>query len=259
KNNKGEYVTSALEYETIVLCGPNCDIDDLDTIALMDRLCDDLGVDTIETGATIAVCMDGGKIPWGDANGALGLIEEMMKGTDFGKLMGQGTKAVGEALGVKRIPCVKGQAMPAYDPRNLKGIGITYATSPMGADHTAGVTLMPGLVHKSKVGQVSLSQTMQTLSAVCDNNICFFAYSGILADNSILPDLIAGVYGGEWNLGKAMDIGVQTIMLEKTFNNKAGFTEKDDVLPEFLYKDFSPATGVEYDITPEEMAGVFKY
>lgn len=255
----GEYITSGFEYETLVLCGANCDIHDLETITLIDRACDDLGIDTIETGATMAVCMDTGKIPWGDGKAVLGLIEEMKQGTEFGRLLGQGTETVGKALGAKRIPTVKGQSMAAYDPRNLKGIGVTYATSPMGADHTCGVTMIPGLDHRKKMGQVSISQNVQNMSATCDNFMCLFAMSGYMGDRSILPDLLAGLYGGEWDMGKVMQMGIQTIMLEKAFNTKAGFTDKDDVLPGFFYTEHSPATGVEYDLSPEEMAEVFKY
>lgn len=254
----GEYITSGFEYETVVLCGTNCDIDDLETIALIDRACDDLGIDTIETGATLAVCMDGGKIPWGDGKAALGLIEEMNRGTEFGKLLGQGTEAVGKALGVRRIPTVKGQAIAAYDPRNLKGIGVTYATSTMGADHTNGVTLIPGLDPRDKTGQVAASQNMQTMNATCDNFVCMFAMAGYMRDPSIMPDLLSGLYGGEWDMTKVMSIGEQTLKLEREFNKAAGFTEKDDVLPEFFYTDESPATGVKFDITPEEMRDVFK-
>src|SRR4030042_1242211 len=136
-DSKGNYLTSGLEYETVALCGTNCMIDDLDTIAKMDRMCDDLGLDTIETGPTIAVCMEAGKIPWGDKKGALKLIQEMIDGTEFGNLLGQGTAVVGKELGVARTPTVKGQSLAGYDPRNSHIVGITYSTSPMGADHIA--------------------------------------------------------------------------------------------------------------------------
>jgi aldehyde:ferredoxin oxidoreductase len=76
-DKNGEYVTSGLEYETLGLLGPNCDIDDMDWVAQADRVCDDLGVDTIETGATIGVCMDAGKIAWGDKKASMGLLKEL--------------------------------------------------------------------------------------------------------------------------------------------------------------------------------------
>ena len=140
-DENGEYLTSGFEYETIALFGPNCHISDLDSIARMDRLCDDIGVDTIEAANAIAVAMEAGKLPWGDAEAALALLGEMKVGTEFGRIMGDGCEAVGKYLGCKRIPTVKHQALAGYEPRNTKGTGITYATSPMGADHTAGLTM----------------------------------------------------------------------------------------------------------------------
>lgn len=257
-NSKGEFVTAGLEYETAVLGGPNCDIDDWDYIAEFDRICDDLGIDTIETGATIAVCMEAGKIPWGDTKAALGLLKEMEKGTEFGNLMGQGTEAVGKNLGVKRIPTAKGQAMAAYDPRALKGTGVTYATSPMGADHTAGATLFPaGKEQTSKGGMVAISGMVQNMMAMCDNLVCLFAFGGLMADTTVGPAMLAGIYGGEWDFGRMMGIGAQTIAMEDAFNREAGFTEKDNRLPDFFYTEFAPATGAVFDISSEEMVGIF--
>lgn len=258
-NAKGEFVTAALEYETAVLAGPNCEIYDWDYLAEFDRLCDDFGVDTMETANTIALCMEAGKIPWGDKKAAMGLLKEMVEGTEFGKWMGQGAEAVGKRLGVDRIPTCKGQSMAAYDPRNLKGTGVTYATSPMGADHTAGVTLFPGLDGSNRAAQVSLSGMIQAFFAAVDNLMCIFAMSSLAADSRIAPGLLSGLYGGPWNMGRLLGIGVQTLSMERFFNRGAGFTEKDDRLPEFFYKEFSPATGAVFDISPEEMAAVFNY
>ncbi|KUO76662.1 MAG: hypothetical protein APF81_15810 [Desulfosporosinus sp. BRH_c37] len=134
-----DYLTSGLEYETLALLGSNCGISSLDTIAALDKMCDDFGLDTIETGATIGVCMEAGKIGFGDEQGAIKLVEEMMAGTEFGKILGQGTVYAGKQLGVQRIPAVKGQALAGYDPRALKGTGVTFATTPIGADHTAEI------------------------------------------------------------------------------------------------------------------------
>ena len=258
-NDRGEYVTSSFEYETAVLFGPNCEIGNLDFLAEMDRICDDLGVDTMETANTIAMCMEAGKIPWGDEEAVRGLMKELVDGTEFGNLLGKGTAAVGKALGVKRIPVVKGQSMSGYDPRNLKGIGVTYATSPMGADHTCGITLAPGMDHTKKEGQVELSGQIQMVSATADNCLCLFNFLSAAQAPDILPEMFAGLFGGEWDLKKVIGLGAQTIMLEKAFNRAAGFTEKDDRLPEFFYQEKAAATGAIYDITPDEMAKVFPF
>ncbi|WP_258361141.1 aldehyde ferredoxin oxidoreductase C-terminal domain-containing protein [Moorella sulfitireducens] len=258
-NSKGEYVTGSLEYETVVLLGPNCDIANLDFLAEMDRLCDDLGVDSMEVGNIVAVCMEAGKIAWGDEDGTRKLIMEMVEGTEFGRLMGKGTAAVGKALGVQRVPAVKGQAISAYDPRNLKGMGVTYATSPMGADHTAGHTFVPGVDHMSKVGQVNLSGQLQMTTAMVDNMGCMFNLLSSVSLPDVLPNLMAGLYGGDWDLKKVIGIGVQTLMLEKAFNKAAGFTDEDDRLPEFFYKEKALATGTVFDITSEEIKKVFPF
>ena len=182
-DEKGEYITSGLEYETIAMNGSNCAISSLDTLAKINWLCDDFGLDTIETGATMAVCMEAGKIPFGDEKGILMLIQEMIDGTEFGKVLGQGTEYTAKKLGVKRVPTVKGQSLAAYDPRALKGTGVTYATSPMGADHTCGNSIGNAAVipHK-KEGQVELSTTLQVGMATFDSlGMCIF--SGFCTDD----------------------------------------------------------------------------
>ncbi len=254
----GEYLTSALEYETIGLCGSNCDIGDFDIIARMDRLCDDFGIDTIETGATIAVCMEAGKIPWGDGEAAIGLIEEMRAGTETGKLLGQGTYTTGKALGVKRIPAVKGQALPAYDPRNLKGTGVTFATTPMGADHTAGLTLEAPIDPLSPLGQAAVSSMLQPMFATADSTMCLFAWFSA-ASPETMPELMAGIYGGEWDFDQVVDIGRQSVLREKIFNAAAGFKPEDDRLPDFFLTEKSPATGAVFDIKALELDGVLNY
>jgi aldehyde:ferredoxin oxidoreductase len=257
-NSKGEYVTSALEYETVAMLGPNCDIADLDFLAEVDRMCDDLGVDTIETGATIGVCMEAGKIPWGDTEAAKALIQEMTDGTEFGKLMGQGTEAVGKDLGVKRIPVVKGQALSAYEPRNAQIIGVTYAKSPMGADHTTGAAPMGNGDTMTKVMKISMSGRLHINMATSDNFMCMYGFMPASGDQAILPELMAGAYGDDWTFEKVLQIGRDTLAMERKFNEAAGFTLDDDALPEFFSTEVAPSTGAIFNLTKEDMADTFK-
>ncbi|WP_211289620.1 hypothetical protein SPSIL_036930 [Sporomusa silvacetica DSM 10669] len=254
----GKYVTSGCEYETIALNGSNLGIDSLDFIAKVDRLCDDFGLDTMDTGATLGVCMEGKKIAFGDEKGALGLIEEMMAGTDFGKILGAGTDATAKYLGVKRVPTVKGQSLAAYDPRALKGTGVTYATCPMGADHTAGNSLgAPGVDPYKKEGQVALSTNLQVAMALIDSlGMCIFASFCIVDPANVchLCDMMAAKFGGEWNPDRLFGLGVQSIALEKKFNKGAGFTAADDRLPEFMYTETLESCNSVFDVTDEEMA-----
>lgn len=256
-NEKGEYLTSGMEYETIALVGANCGIKSLDTIATIDRMCDDFGLDTMDTGITIGICMEAGKLSFGDDKGAIALVQEMIDGTEFGRILGQGPDYTGKKLGVKRIPTVKGQGMAGYDPRALKGTGVTYATSPMGADHTAGNALGdPSVDPIKKEGQVALSTNLQVGMATFDNlGMCIF--TGFCTDDpknvGYLLGMMTARFGGEWTPDKLFGLGVQTIALEKQFNKAAGFTDKDNRLPDFVYKEpLSPSNAV-IDFTDEEL------
>ncbi len=257
-DKNGKYLTGGFEYETVALLGPNCDIDDMDWIAAADRLCDDLGSDTIEVGATIGVCMDAGKIPWGDKKAAMGLLKEMVDGTPFGKLMGQGTLAVGKKLKAERIPVVKGQAISGYDPRNAQAMGVTFATSAMGADHTAGTAMMPFADMMGKPMRVGMSGRMQMGQAFTDCMMCNFQFGLTNSDPTILPDLLNGSIGGNWNADSIAQAGRDIVNLEQDYNKAAGFTKKDTKLPEFFYTQVSEATGAIYDLTTEDLVDTFK-
>ncbi len=115
-DKNGNFLTKQPEYETVWAHGANCGIDDLDAIARIDRLDDDFGVDTIELGAAIAVAMEGGLAEFGDAEAATNLVKEVGKGTPLGRILGNGAAVTGQVFGVERVPVVKKQAMPAYDP-----------------------------------------------------------------------------------------------------------------------------------------------
>ena len=124
-DKNGEVLTSGFEYETIWALGANTTIKDLDDVARLDALCDDIGLDTIETGVTLGVAMEGGLLDWGDGKAAIDLVKKVATGDPVGKIIGNGSVFTGQALGVDRIPAVKRQGLPAYDPRAVKGQGVT--------------------------------------------------------------------------------------------------------------------------------------
>ena len=159
---------------------------------------------------------------------------------------------------MKRIPVVKGQSLSGYEPRNAHVIGVTFATTPMGADHTAGVAMMPNSDQMPKVGRITISGNIQANMATSDNMMCMFAFMSTMGDPTILPDLMAGAYGGEWNADKVVQIGKDTIAMERAFNKAAGFTQDDDVLPEFFYKEVAPSSGAIFDLTKADLADTFK-
>ncbi|MBW2279331.1 MAG: aldehyde ferredoxin oxidoreductase [Deltaproteobacteria bacterium] len=247
----GEYKTSALEFETITLLGANCDLDNMMDVADLDRLCDEMGLDTIEAGAAIGVYMDAGEMEFGDAEGAKRLLREVAEGTEVGKLIGNGTLATGTKLGHKRIPVVKGQALPAWDPRPLKATGVTYATSPMGADHTAGLIVNPGAQPEE---YAQLSQEAQIVNAVCDTSgFCQFL-------QPTLDDIRAfygALYGEEVTREQIADQGWQCLEDEWEFNNRAGFTQADDDLPDCMREDPIGPMNLVWDV-PQEIVQAAK-
>lgn len=240
-NPENQYITSSLEYETIALLGANCGIDDLDAIAKMDRLCDEIGVDTMEMGATIGVAMEAGQLSFGDAQGAITLLEEIPKNTPMGRIIGSGTEIAGKVFGVRRVPAVKGQGMAAYDPRSNKGIGVTYASSPMGADHTAGC-VMPGRkgFDSTKTfdalksdGQPELSLDLQIMVAIIDAiGVCFFVGLEIETLN-ILTEALNARYDRQLTFDDMVEMGKDLLKNEHRFNLAAGGS-MIEYLPDFF-------------------------
>lgn len=265
----GNYLTSGFEYETIWGFGADCMIDDLDAIAQADRICDDIGIDTIETAVTVGVAMEGGVIPFGDGQGMLGLLKEIEKGSYLGRILGNGAAFTGKALGVTRVPVVKGQAIPAYDPRAVKGVGITYATTTMGADHTAGYSVATNILKVGgdvnplgKEGQVELSRNLQIATAAVDSTgLCLFVAFCIL-DNAEAFQAVIDMINARYNLSLTADdvteLGKFVLRTEREFNKAAGFTNKHDRLPEFFLED-CPPHNTTWDFTAEEIDEVFNF
>jgi aldehyde:ferredoxin oxidoreductase len=266
----GAEFVSCLEYETVWSLGANCGIDDLDYIAKMTRECNDIGLDTIEAGNTLAVAMDGGVIPFGDAAAALDLLSEVGRATPMGRIIGQGVEATAKAFGVTRVPTVKGQSMPAYEPRAVKGIGVTYMTTPMGADHTAGYTVAPeiaGVSGKldplSDEGKAELSLTFQAATAFIDSTgYCLFIAFPILdiaKGWAGMAETVAGVTGMPVTGDDVIPLGKEILKKERLFNERAGFTSEDDRPPEFMRYEKLPPHDVVWTITDEELDSVYAW
>ncbi|MDA8106564.1 MAG: hypothetical protein M0Z71_14455 [Nitrospiraceae bacterium] len=266
----GHYLTKQPEYETVWAHGGNCGISDLDKIAMMDFLDDNYGIDTIEMGATIAVAMDAGLAKFGDADAAIQMIHEVGKGTHLGRILGSGAAVTGKAYGVERVPVVKGQAMPAYDPRAVQGIGVTYATSPMGADHTAGyavaqnVLKVGGDVNALKPeGQVELSRNLQIATAAIDSTgMCLFIAFAVLDQPDTfqaLLDLLNSFYGMNLTADGVTDLGKKVLTMERDFNAKAGFTAAQDRLPEYFKSEKFAPHNVTFGVKDEDLDKVFNW
>lgn len=264
----GTEIASCVEYESDWALGADCDIDSLDDIAEMVKLCNEYGLDTIDTGATIAVAMEAGVIPFGDAKGAINLVHEMGKGSAMGRILGGGTGAAGKSFGVTRVPAVKGQAMPAYEPRAVKGMGITYMTSTMGADHTAGYTIAPEILGVSgkldpltPEGKAALSRAFQATTAFIDTSgHCLFIAFAILDIPSGYQGWIEecnGVLGTNWTADDILAIGATVLKTERAFNEAAGLGKEADRAPEFMKYEPLPPHNQVFDVPDEALDSVY--
>ena len=241
----GTEIASCVEYESAWALGANCGIDDLDDVAELVKWCNAYGLDTIEAGTTIAVAMEAGVAEFGDGKKAIELMHEMGKGTPLGRILGSGTNVTAQVFGVVHNPTVKGQSMPAYEPRAVKGIGVTYATTTMGADHTAGYTIAPEIAGVggsadplSPEGKADLSRAFQATTALIDSTghclFIAFAILDIASGYEGMVEELNGVLGTSYTVDDVVELGSEILRKERAFNEAAGFTKAHDRLPEFM-------------------------
>ena len=250
----GRHLTSALEYETIAMLGANLGIDDLDGIARMDRRCDELGIDTIETGAAIGILSDVGLFRFGDLEAAEGYLEEIAQGTPLGRIIGNGVHFTAQAFGIDRVPAVKRQAIPAHSARAVKGWGVTYATSPQGADHSAGPV---GVEPLSSEGHAERSRLAQIQMAALDSvGMCWFTF--IYSMPGLIVPLINNFYGTTWTEKEYLDWGRQVLRQEIAFNRAAGISVEGDCLPEWLREEPLPPKNAVFDVPQKDIQLVFQ-
>jgi aldehyde:ferredoxin oxidoreductase len=252
----GQKLVTPLEYETIGLMGSNLGIEEPDIIAQLNDVANDLGLDSIDVGAALGVAAEAGYMTIGDGQAALRLMQEVRIGSPLGRIIANGAALAGQVLGVRRVPVVKNQAISAYDPRAIKGTGVTYATSPQGADHTSGLTIRAQIDHLKPEGQVELSRTTQFKMAGYDSlGACIFGGFGL--DAKLTRDLINGRY--EWGVDEnyLSDLGRQTIAMEREFNHRAGFTAADDRLPEWMTQEQLPPFNTVFDVHEDELDAIF--
>jgi aldehyde:ferredoxin oxidoreductase len=268
----GVLLAAPLEFETLGLCGSNLEIVSLDDIGRINRLCNDLGMDTIEVGAALGVMMEAEQqehlpagfdreaLPrFGDAESAIRVVEQVAQGTPLGKLVGSGVVAAGKALGVKRIPAVKGQALSAYDPRVVKGTAVTYATSPQGADHTAGLTVFFNVDHRDPKVAVKCSRLAQLQRAAYDAlGLCAFNTSATGQRPDIVLDMLRSIYQVELPEDWLDKLGRRVIDAELAFNRAAGLTRADDRLPDFFKTEpLSQPVETVFDVPDAELDAIW--
>jgi aldehyde:ferredoxin oxidoreductase len=256
----GKIIVSPLEYETISLMGTNLEIDSLDSIGRLNWQVNDLGLDSIEIGGALGVAAEAGLMEWGSEEDALKLIDEIRSGTELGRVLGDGAVSVGKKYNIERVPAVKGQAMSGYEPRSIKGTGLTYATTPQGADHTAGLTIRAKIDHLDPNVQKDASLNAQLNMAGYDTlGACIFAGFGYAATpDGVVKRLLAARYGWDDLPNNILQaLGRETIKMEREFNRRAGFTKEDDRLPEWMTKEAIPETGHVFDVSEEIIDHMF--
>ncbi len=266
-NADGSEMVSCQEYESIWSLGANCGIDDLDVTGELIKMCNAYGLDTIEAGCTLAVAMEGGLCEFGDGEGAIALMKEIGKGSPVGRILGAGTATTAKVLGVTRAPVVKGQSMPAYEPRAVKGIGMVYATGTMGADHTQGYTIAPeilgvaGKVDQFDKDKAALARGFLDATAFIDScGHCLFIAFAILDIASGFEGVVEecnGVLGTNWTMDDVGRYGKEVLAKERAFNKAAGFSAVDDRMPEFMQLETLPPHNVHWDVADEALDAVW--
>jgi len=239
----GKEVVSPVEYETLGLLGSNCGLTEPDDLAQLNFVANDLGVDTIELGGMIGVLMEAGLGAFGDVKFMTDVLAEIRAGTERGRLWAQGTARVGEHYAVRRVPVIKRQAISAYDPRVVEATGITMMVTAQGADHTAGN--LPRLKTREMDAEALISQSLaqQVKVAATDSlGLCVFGQSVTNPNTEFLANAINAAHGTALTKDFFEALGRETLKLEREFNRQAGFTEKDDELPEFFYREPVPPT-----------------
>ncbi|HEX5681985.1 MAG TPA: aldehyde ferredoxin oxidoreductase C-terminal domain-containing protein [Desulfobacterales bacterium] len=256
----GVPIVGTLQYETIALLGSNLGLGNLDDVARLNYACNDYGLDTIETGAALGVAIEAGFARYGDFESIAGVLRQVSEGTALGRLIGCGAVVTGRVLGIRRVPATLGQAMPGYDPRSLKGNGVTYATSPMGADHTAGnafgarAQVNPLIVK----GQKELSLKLQIISAMLDSTgLCLFARPPVIADPQLMVDMLNGRYGWGWTKADLDQANREVLRNELEFNRRAGITAADYRIPEYMREEPLTPHQVTFDVPDSDLDSVF--
>ncbi|WP_327052262.1 aldehyde ferredoxin oxidoreductase family protein [Halomicrococcus gelatinilyticus] len=248
-HHKGEDMNvrmESYEYESAWALGPNSMNDDRDKIAAMIDRCNDVGIDTIDTGNTMAMAMEATEegrldegMDWGDSETMLEMIERIAhREDDLADLLAEGSKRAAEELGDAEMSLdVKGQTMAAYDPRSMKGMAIGYATSNRGACHLRGYTPsaeilgIPEKVEPTEwEGKGELCATFQDLHAISDSfDICKFNAFAEGIEEYVLQ--YNGMTGRDVSEEDLMEAGERIYNLERYYNNLVGFDGEDDDLP----------------------------
>ncbi|WP_096188525.1 aldehyde ferredoxin oxidoreductase family protein [Evansella halocellulosilytica] len=254
-DGKYKVKVESFEYESAWALGPNCGSHNKEAIAYMIDRCNEYGIDTIELGNAFSVAMEAyekglmkERLDWGDVDTMIAWIDKIVYRKGIGDILADGPGRAAAAFGDPNIAMVvKNQAIPAYDPRGIQGMGLAYATSNRGACHLRGYTVsaeiagIPEPVDRNTVeGKGELLKIFQDLHAFSDSlDLCKFSAFSENAD--LYAEQYSAVVGIELTGDDIMKIGERVYNIERLFNNKAGFLRDEDNLPGRFLKE--PATG----------------
>ncbi|SDQ28372.1 aldehyde ferredoxin oxidoreductase family protein [Natronobacterium texcoconense] len=261
--HKGEEMNvrmESYEFESAYALGPNSGNTERDDVAVMIDRCNDMGVDTIDTGNMMAMAMemteegkleDVGGLDWGDTETMIDMIEKIAhREGELADLLAEGARRVADEIGAHdNSLAVKGQTIAAYDPRCMKGMGIGYATSNRGACHLRGYTPAAEILGiPEKVdpyeweGKGELTAEFQDLHAISDSfDICKFNAFAEGIEEYVMQ--YNGMTGRDVTEEELMEAGERVYNLERYYNNLVGFDGDDDSLPERFLEDGIPGQG----------------
>jgi len=253
-DESGNELVSPLEYESLGLLGTNCGLTDPDDVARVNYIANDLGVDSIEAGATLGMLMGAGFAEFGDVDFMVAALEDMRRGNERGRILAQGTARAAEHFNIKRVPVIKKQAISAYDPRVVEVTGASMMTSAQGADHTSGNAPVMDTTDKSIKEVVAASYTAQVNAALVDSfGLCLFGRSATDPNHELLVNAINQCHGTQLEASFLNSIARETLVLEYEFNRAAGFVPSDDQLPAFFYEQPLPPTNKTARLRGEEV------
>jgi aldehyde:ferredoxin oxidoreductase len=255
-DENGKTICSTVQYENLSLLGSNLCLGSLDSIARLNDKVNDLGLDAIEIGAALGVAAEAGMAEFGNEASFMKLLNEIEAASPIGRVIGNGVKTTGEVFGINDLPMSKGQAFPGYDPRALKGNGVTFAMTSQGGDHTTGncygarATVPP----LSCEGQGDLSRKTQLQVAALENmGFCIFARAYLFKKPELFTKFAYGICGDKMTVDEFWEQGHETARLEYAFNVKSGISPSQDKLPEYMYRVPLPPHNSVFDLSDEEM------
>jgi len=237
-DENGKEMVSPLEYETLGLMGSNCGLSHPDQVARVNAVANDIGIDTIEAGATLAVLMEAGLGKFGDEEFMLKALEDIRQGNERGRIFAQGAARAGAHYKVARIPAIKQQSISAYDPRVIEVTGVSMMVTAQGADHTAGNLPVFDCKDKTTKEIVEASLGIQIVCAAADSlGLCIFGRSVTNASAELIVNALNDAHGTQLDVSFIQQLGRDALKMEWAFNKEVGFTEKDDELPDFFYNE----------------------